>query len=211
MTPAGKRIGYVLIPTFNENSIDKKIAQAIQELSQEAPLDGLILDNRHNGGGQSEIMLNTLANFVNGDVGYFVQHGTEDKIQVQGVDLAGSQSLSLVVLVGDGTVSFGEVFAGILQDLSRATIIGSQTNGNTELMRVFDFFRWLARLDRHCRLPPLFTSRSGLGSDRDHPGYSSCRQLGRDHLQHRSGDPGSAQILWGLKRRLIYNSPASLW
>ncbi|MCC7128990.1 MAG: hypothetical protein IT297_01195, partial [Anaerolineae bacterium] len=56
-----------------------------------------------------------------------------------GVDLAGSQSLSLVVLVGDGTVSFGEVFAGILQDLSRATIIGSQTNGNTELMRVFDF------------------------------------------------------------------------
>lgn len=139
LTPAGKRIGYVLIPTFNENSIDKKIAQAIQELSQEAPLDGLILDNRHNGGGQSEIMLNTLANFVNGDVGYFVQHGTEDKIQVQGVDLAGSQSLSLVVLVGDGTVSFGEVFAGILQDLSRATIIGSQTNGNTELMRVFDF------------------------------------------------------------------------
>lgn len=138
-TPSGKRIGYVLIPTFNEASIDEKITQAIQELSRDAPLDGLILDNRHNGGGQSEMMLNTLAKFVNGDVGYFVQHGSEEKIQVQGVDLAGSQSLPLVVLVDDGTVSFGEVFAGILQDLGRATIIGSQTDGNVELMRVFDF------------------------------------------------------------------------
>lgn len=138
-TPAGKRIGYIMIPTFNEGSIAEKVAQALQDLAREAPLDGLILDNRINGGGTSEVMLSTLSYFVNGEVGYFVQRNQEETIRVSGVDLSGSQSLPLVVLVGDGTMSFGEVFAGILKDLGRATIIGEQTQGNVELLRVFDF------------------------------------------------------------------------
>jgi C-terminal peptidase prc len=138
-TPAGKRIGYMLIPTFNEEQIDERVAQAIQELAQDAPLDGLILDNRHNGGGTSEVMLNTLAYFTNGDVGYFVQRDTQETVRVNGADISGSQSVPLVVLVGDGSASFGEVFAGILKDLGRATIIGQQTDGNVELLQVYDF------------------------------------------------------------------------
>lgn len=138
-TPSGKRIGYLLIPTFNEGTVDEKVGQAIQQMSSEAPLDGLIIDNRHNGGGSSEVMLNTLKYFVNGDVGQFIQRDLNEDIRVEGVDIAGSQSLPLAVLVGDATASFGEVFAGILKDLGRAMIIGEQTSGNVELMRVYDF------------------------------------------------------------------------
>lgn len=135
----GKRIGYLLIPTFNEEQIDEKVRQAIQDLAASGPLDGLIVDNRHNGGGTSEVMLNTLAYFTSGQVGYFVQRENQEIIRVTGVNVADSLYLPLAVLVGPGTASFGEVFAGILKDLNRATILGETTNGNVELLRVFDF------------------------------------------------------------------------
>jgi len=138
-TASGKRIGYLLIPTFNEEQIDEKVGQAIQEMAQSGRLDGLILDNRHNGGGTSEVMLNTLTYFTSGQVGYFVQRDNQEIIRVTGANIADSQYLPLAVLVGEGTASFGEVFAGILKDLNRATIIGETTDGNVELMRVFDF------------------------------------------------------------------------
>ncbi len=147
-TPAGKRIGYLLIPTFNEENIDQRIGQAIQDLADQGALDGLIVDNRHNGGGRDQVMLNTLAYFTNGDVGYFVQRDGEQMIKVNGVNVAGSQSLPLAVLVGEGTASFGEVFSGVLQNLGRATIIGKPTMGNVELLRVYDFLdasrAWIA-------------------------------------------------------------------
>ena len=40
----------------------------------------------------------------------------------------------LVVLVGPDTVSFGEVFSGILKDQGRATLIGETTDGNVEIL-----------------------------------------------------------------------------
>ncbi len=138
-TADGKRIGYLLIPTFNEEQIDEKVGQAIQELTASGPLDGLILDNRNNGGGTSDVMLNTLTYFATGQVGYFVQRENQEIIRVTGANIADSQYLPLIVLVGKGTASFGEVFAGILKDLNRATILGETTDGNVELMRVFDF------------------------------------------------------------------------
>ena len=148
LTSAGKRIGYLLIPTFTEDGIDQRVGQAIQEMAAEGPLDGLIVDNRYNGGGRSEIMLGTLAFFSNGEVGNFVQRDRQESIMVSGVDQAGSQSLPLVVLVGKATASFGEVFSGILKDLGRATIIGDQTDGNVELLQVFDLLdgsrAWIA-------------------------------------------------------------------
>ena len=47
---------------------------------------------------------------------------------VTGTDMNGSQSVPLVVLVGPDSVSFGEIFPGILKDLGRAYLIG-ETSG----------------------------------------------------------------------------------
>jgi len=99
----------------------------------------LILDNRENGGGNSEILLNTLAYFVNGEVGSFVERANRTPLGVNPSDINGSQRVPLVVLVGKNTASFGEIFAGILQDLGRATIIGEQTDGNVEVLSIYDF------------------------------------------------------------------------
>ena len=108
-------------------------------MSAGGPLDGLIVDNRHNTGGTSEEMLNILSYFVSGPVGYFVNKGAQETVSVAGVDLAGSQRIPLVVLVGKNTVSFGEVFSGILNDLDRAYLIGEPTDGNVELLSIFNF------------------------------------------------------------------------
>jgi carboxyl-terminal processing protease len=44
----------------------------------------------------------------------------------------------LVVLIGSGTASFGEIFAGILQDVNRAYLIGTTTQGNVEILWGYD-------------------------------------------------------------------------
>jgi C-terminal processing protease CtpA/Prc len=55
------------------------------------------------------------------------------------VDINGSQQMLLVVLVGLDTVSYGEVFAGVLKDIGQAYIIGETTGGNVETLWGYDF------------------------------------------------------------------------
>jgi len=138
-SPAGQRIGYLLIPTFNEGGISAQVGMALSEMSESAPLDGLIVDNRHNTGGASQEMLNTLSYFVSGPAGSFVNKGLQEPVSANGVDVAGSQNFPLVVLIGPDTVSFGEIISGILQDLGRAYLIGQPTRGNVELLSIYNF------------------------------------------------------------------------
>jgi C-terminal peptidase prc len=138
-TPSGKRIGYLLIPTFDEGGIGARVGQTIGEMSASGPLDGLIIDNRHNTGGTSQEMLDTLSYFVSGPAGYFVHKGAPETVSTAGNDIAGSLKIPLVVLVGKDTVSFGEIFSGILEDQERAFLIGETTQGNVELLSVFNF------------------------------------------------------------------------
>ena len=46
-----------------------------------------------------------------------------------------SQKVPLVVLVSKETVSYGEVFSGILQDMGRAKLVGQRTAGRVETLR----------------------------------------------------------------------------
>ena len=43
------------------------------------------------------------------------------------------------MLVGPDTISFGEIFSGILKDQGRATLIGETTSGNVEILWGYDF------------------------------------------------------------------------
>ena len=139
ISPSGNRIGYILMTTFGDSNTDEQIEKALEELASNGPLDGLILDNRHNSGGSSDVLADTLAYFTNGTVGYFVEQKTERPLQISGQDIFGSQSVPLTVIIGEGTASFGEIFAGLLKDIGRATLIGEQTNGNVEILSIFNF------------------------------------------------------------------------
>ncbi|MFQ5617082.1 MAG: S41 family peptidase [Anaerolineales bacterium] len=138
-TSTGKRIGYILLVTFSDGTVASQVGDALKDMTREAPLDGLIIDNRLNEGGVDIMLKDTLAYFVDGAVGYFISRDDERSLKVNGEDVGGSQEMPLVVLVGLDTISYGEVFAGVLKDLDRAYLIGEATEGNVETLWGYDF------------------------------------------------------------------------
>lgn len=153
-TRDGKRVGYILIVTFADGSIDTQVKKALLDMSSDKPLDGVIIDNRLNAGGADTIARGTLGFFTDGTLGYFYDRQKQRRdFTVDAVDINGSQDVPLVVLVGKGTASFGELFAGVLKNNQRAYIIGETTDGNVELLRGYDFEdgsrAWIAREKFH--------------------------------------------------------------
>ncbi len=138
-SPGGRRIGYVLLPNFSDGTLDGQLAGALEAMSASGGFDGLILDNRWNRGGADTVLRGFLSYFLEGVVGYFVNADGRRSLLIWGEDVQGSQETPLVVLVGPDTASFGEIFAGILQDLGRAYLIGEPTQGNVETMWGYDF------------------------------------------------------------------------
>ncbi len=139
-TPAGKRIGYLLVVSFSDRNVDERVGKALKNMTAEAPLDGLILDLRANQGGEYGTASNVLSYFTAGRLGYFTdRYGKRRWWSVSPKNVGGSQTLPLVVFVGDYTISFGEVVAGVLQDRGRAYLIGEVTEGNVELLWGYRF------------------------------------------------------------------------
>ncbi len=156
-TPAGKRIGYLLVVSLSDSNIDERVGKALKKMTAEAPLDGLILDLRVNQGGEYTTASNVLSYFTSGKVGYFVnRYGKKRAWSIGAKNVGGSQSIPLVVLVGDYTVSFGEVVAGVLQDRGRAYVIGEVTEGNVELLWGFPFRDGSVLFLAHERFVPAF-------------------------------------------------------
>ncbi|MEJ2758867.1 MAG: PDZ domain-containing protein, partial [Anaerolineales bacterium] len=66
LTPGGQHIGYLVIPTFTDSRIGDKVGEALEDLSADVPLDGIIIDNRLNTGGFDDVMATSLSYFVSG-------------------------------------------------------------------------------------------------------------------------------------------------
>ena len=139
-TSGGRRIGYILVPTFMDSTVDDQVGAAIEAMNAGGSLDGLILDNRVNEGGFENVLIGTLRYFLSGVAGHFVNRQSESTLDLgKGKDISGSLTVSMVVMVGPSTVSFGEISSGILQDSGRAYVIGETTEGNVELLLGYDF------------------------------------------------------------------------
>jgi len=135
-TQDGSKIGYIFLPSFFDETIPGQVKQALQKWGQ---LDGLILDNRLNGGGSSDVVNPILSYFTDGLLGHFVSRTDSRAVTVQADPVANSQTVPIVVLVGEDTVSFGEIFSGILRDLGRAKVVGKTTLGNVEILDSHNF------------------------------------------------------------------------
>ncbi len=134
--PNGSQIGYLFIPTFFNEKIPDQVEKALADFGE---LDGLIIDNRMNGGGSSTVVESILSLFTSGPVGRFVSRRSSRLLEVQPNAIHNSQTVPLVILVGEDTLSFGEIFSGALQDLERAKLVGQTTTGNVETLRSYIF------------------------------------------------------------------------
>ena len=145
----GTRVGYLFLPGLNDRTIPDQVREALRLMTLSAPLDGLILDNRQNGGGANTVLEAILGFFTAGTHGYFVSRDATRPLEIVPEPIGNSQSVPLVVLVDVNTASYGEVLSGVLQGVGRATVLGQTTVGNVETLWAYDFEdgsrAWIAR------------------------------------------------------------------
>jgi len=151
-------IAVVQLVQFGEIT-EKRIRSVFTDIATKNPR-GIILDLRNNGGGLLSAADLVVSNFVpRGTVVAKVQSSsktTEEKTQDEPTV---SASTKLVVLVNKGSASASEIVAGALQDLKRASIVGTVTFGKGTVQEVIGFrsgealkltiAEWLTPLGRH--------------------------------------------------------------
>jgi carboxyl-terminal processing protease len=135
-TTDGSKIGYIFIPTFFDETIPPQIDDALEAFG---PLDGVILDVRLNGGGSSSVLDPIFKLFVDGTLGKFVSRNDSRALQVKADPIHNSQTVPIIVIVSEDTVSYGEIFAGVLKDLGRAKVVGQTSLGNVEVLHGYNF------------------------------------------------------------------------
>ena len=135
-TTDGSRIGYIFIPSFFDETLPGQIESALNTFG---PLDGLILDLRMNGGGSSSVAYPIMEYFIQGRLGQFISRSDSRVLEIEANEIQNSQTVPLVVMVSEDTVSFGEIFAGVLQDAGRAQIVGETSLGNVEVLHGYNF------------------------------------------------------------------------
>ena len=123
-------IGYIKLTGFTQNA-GNEVKDAFTGLKEKAPLKGIIIDLRGNGGG----LLNEAVNITN----LFVDKGnlvvsTRGKIadrntKHQTLNPPVDTEIPLVVLVDRGSASASEIVAGAIQDFDRGIIVGQRTYG----------------------------------------------------------------------------------
>lgn len=135
-TNDGSKIGYIFIPSFFDETLPEQIENALNKFG---PLDGLILDLRTNGGGISTVAYPIMEYFIQGRLGQFVSRDSSRDLEITAHEIQNSLTVPLVVVVSQDTASFGEIFAGVLQDAGRAQVVGETSLGNLEVMHSYDF------------------------------------------------------------------------
>jgi carboxyl-terminal processing protease len=131
-------IGYIRITQFNQEAYDGVRKAFDRFRADPGPLKGYIIDLRNNPGG----LLNQAVEIANAfvDSGDIVSTRGRTADQVQhysarsGVNL--SQDKPVVVLINGGSASASEIVSGALQDLKRATLIGTRSFGKGSVQTI---------------------------------------------------------------------------
>ncbi len=124
------RIGYIRVPDFGGDA-DVNILQAIQLLEEEQPLDGLIVDIRHNPGGNADRSIAIFTSGVFGKVGPLRKDATQTIYRIRG-PVRWNETTPVAVLIDGNSHSASEYFATAMQQSGRAVLVGMPTAGNTE-------------------------------------------------------------------------------
>ena len=125
----GTKTGYIRIGSFTDG-LGEEFRGKVKELGKQG-MDKLVVDLRGNGGGLMNEAVNIVSAFVpkgslvvsskgNALVGEQQFKTTKDPIDLE---------LPVIVMVDSGSASASEIVSGALQDLDRATIMGTRTFG----------------------------------------------------------------------------------
>ncbi|MFZ5917124.1 MAG: S41 family peptidase [Chloroflexota bacterium] len=124
------RVGYVRVPDFSGDA-DVNLLDAIERLEQESPLEGLVVDVRHNPGGNADRAIAIFTSGVFGQVGPLRADATQTTYRIRG-PVRWNETTPVAVLTDGASHSAAEYFATAMQQSGRAVLVGMPTAGNTE-------------------------------------------------------------------------------
>ncbi|MDQ5826458.1 MAG: S41 family peptidase [Chloroflexota bacterium] len=137
----GTNVVYLNIPTFGVRGMGAEVRQELQEMAASGPIEGVVIDVRVNDGGSTGELSDTLALFLNGGIGGYStsRNGRTPDTIPSGQTLLALEGKPVIVLTSGLCESACETFAAALKDLKRATVLGTNTAGNTETTYPHDF------------------------------------------------------------------------
>lgn len=130
-------IGYVTIRQFDSQSLSG-MRKAVDELTAETPLAGLLIDVRGNNGGLLDQAVGIADMFLSSGniVRLRSRLPAERKSFNASENVAIEREVPIVVLVDHRSASASEVLAGALQSSGRSTVIGTETFGKGAVNRI---------------------------------------------------------------------------
>ncbi|MFN8504232.1 S41 family peptidase [Kouleothrix sp.] len=137
----GTRVGVLAIESFDREDLVTLVRDRLDDLLAGGALSGLIVDVRDNGGGYIEVMLETLALFIDGgSIGSSASRRSRSDLAIPGGEVVpGFADLPIVVLINEGTASAAEMFAAGMRVRGRGRLVGATTAGNTENLVLHNF------------------------------------------------------------------------
>ncbi|MDF1499039.1 MAG: S41 family peptidase [Anaerolineales bacterium] len=124
------RIGYVRVADFDSGS-DTFLLDTIESLEEDQPLDGLILDIRHNPGGNSDADIALFTEGTFGTVGPKREGKMRTLFKIRG-PVKWNDTTPIVLLTDESSHSAADYFAVAMKLSGRATLVGAATAGNTD-------------------------------------------------------------------------------
>ena len=131
----GEKIGYLSVAQFAEPTTEQ-FDKMLDRLEREG-MKGLIIDLRGNPGGLLEVAKDMLSRFVERKVVVKMKgrRGAEEVVTTDSGRVRFA-SLPIVVLQNEESASASEIFAGVLQDYRRATLVGDHSYGKASVQNV---------------------------------------------------------------------------
>jgi len=134
----GTDFGYLLFPPIGYDTMVEDVLASLQTFTTNRTLEGLILDLRIAGSARGWPLEELLTMFHDGNVGEFYNSAKQKQIiNINGQDSFSSQSVPLIILVGQNTSGFPEILAASLQVGNRAKVVGANTPGSVETTTSF--------------------------------------------------------------------------
>ena len=129
-------IGYIRIAVFQAET-SEEFKSAINQLQDEGPLQGLVLDLRNNPGGLMPISVEVADTLIDQGLLLYTE-GRLPEANKQYYATYGdlTNGAPIAVLINGGSASASEIVAGALQDQERATIIGTQSFGKGSVQSI---------------------------------------------------------------------------
>ena len=129
-------IGYVKLRSFHKTT-EEELEAALQDLGEQH-IKTLVLDLRNNPGGLLEQAIAVANVFLDGGQLIVYTKGRLPNQNMKGFSKSDGFHVSypMVVIINGGSASASEIVAGALQDLHRATVIGTQSFGKGSVQTI---------------------------------------------------------------------------